>query len=143
MAEVSLLNTTENIKFARQIRILNQKEDANIEVYFSMDYTKIHFSGEIIYLPKEVTHLKEFTILEGELVTLRGESCILDRNRAKTVNIHLNSELVAEINAIRDYITLNKNLAKNITTGEGTQHEILLEMLRRGIDKIKDDLGIE
>ncbi|QSO49249.1 hypothetical protein [Alicyclobacillus mengziensis] len=143
MAEVTLLNTSDNIKLARQVRDLNQKKDASVEVRFSVDYREIHFSGEIIYLPQEVTLLKEFTIVEGELVTLRGESCILDRNRAKTVNVHLDSELVAEINAIRDYIALNKNRAKNITSGEGTQHEILLEMLRRGIDKMKDDLGLE
>lgn len=142
MAEVSLLNTPKGLKLARQIRELNDREDASIEVCFSDDYQKVYFSGEIIYLPHEVLSYEGVTMSDGELVTLHGKSCILNRNRAKTVNVHLDSDLVAEINAIREYISLNKSRIQDITP-EGTQHEIILEMLRRGIDKMKDDLGLD
>lgn|GEM_PF-6350360 len=139
MAEVILRNTPKNLKLSRQIRDLNQSEDASIDIHFSDDYQQVYFSGELIYLPHQVVSEGDFAVSNGELVTLRGKYCVLNRNRAKTVNVHLDSDLVAEINAIRDYISLHKSLI----TPEGTQHEIILEMLRRGIDKMKDDLGLE
>ena len=143
MAQVMLVNTAENIKTARTIRQLNQEKDAILTAHFSDDYHEIYLQGEMIYLPQNVFVHKDFTIVDGELVTLRGECCILDRNRSKTVNVHLDSELVAEINAIKDYIALNKTRVQDLNLpAEGTQHEIILAMLKRGIDKMKDDLGL-
>lgn len=143
MTELMLLNKPGNIQLARRIRDLNYKEDATIDVHFSDDYQQMYFSGELIYLPEDVIAHDDVTILEGELVTLRGEYCVLDRNRPKTVNVHLDSELVTEINVIRDYIALNKSRLQDVNKGEGTQHELLLQMLRRGINEMKDDLGLD
>jgi hypothetical protein len=143
MAAITLENTKKSIKLAREIRNLNNKKSSTLVIDFTEDNQKIHINGEIVYLP--ITFQIENDCLEvhGEVMNTQECLCIVDMVRPKTVNVHLDSELVGEINAIREFIFNNKDTISSPEIKDTTtQHEVLLAALRRGVNQIKKDFRL-
>ncbi len=140
MATITLINTAEYIKLAREIRNLNDKKSSNIAIDFSEDNQRIHMNGEIIYIPNDIDLISERITISGEIIETGDCLCVIDAVRPKTVNVHLDSVLVGEINAIRDFIINNQErLSSTEIKDTATQHAILLAVLRRGVKQFKKD----
>lgn len=143
MAAITLGNSKKGIKLAREIRNLNHKKSASLIIGFSENNQEIHINGEIIYLPPTLSVEDDCLEINGEVVKTQDNLCVIDMIRPKTVNVHLDSELVGEINAIREFILNNKEMISNPEIKDTTtQHEILLAVLRRGVNQLKKDFRI-
>ncbi len=127
--KIKLTNTTKNQELARKIRDANQEIDNSINISFNKDLTEIYFEGEYIWIP-EKNWFNEEMVLEGQAKMKENGYDIQPKDKGKTVNIHIDADLVAELNEIKQHV-LNK-----------TQHDIVLELFKKGLDqynKEKDD----
>ncbi len=121
---IKIENTRDNQEKARLIRDANRDSEHPVTISFSKDAKEIFFHGEFIHIPNE--HLfKHITLLEGQVKKRAGGYDIQPANKGKTVNLHLDAGLVAELNEIRQHV-----MSK-------TQHDIVLEIFKKGLDQYK------
>ncbi len=123
-AKLSLKNTLPNQEKGRQIRDANRNLEPALHISFSEDLAEIIIEGRQIVLPDKAMLTKDI-VVEGQLKDKGKGYEILPKDRGKTVNLHLDSELVAELDQIRQHFH-NK-----------TQHDLLLELFKKGLDQYK------
>ncbi|MBM7648623.1 hypothetical protein JOC78_001569 [Bacillus ectoiniformans] len=121
-ARIKLKNTTQNQEIARKLKEANKKNEYPVDISFSKDLTEIFFEGECIWIPKK-EWFDESMLLEGYANEKESGYEIKPRDKGKTVNLHLDAELVAELNEIKNHV-----ISK-------TQHDILLELFKKGLDQ--------
>lgn len=121
-AKIKMKNTLENQKLARKIRDANLKENTTAEISFNKDLSEIYFEGEEIWIPNQDWFTKEM-LVEGRVKQKDNGVEIQPIDKGKTVNIHLDADLVAELNDIRNHV-----MSKS-------QHDIVLELFKKGIDQ--------
>ncbi|USG68110.1 hypothetical protein NDK47_12845 [Brevibacillus ruminantium] len=119
-ASLMLTNTFENQEVSRQIRDFHKKKGQPLTVRFSEELTHIVLEAACLYLPSRKALGKEAQI-EGVLKKNGTHYEIHPRSKGKTINLHLDSELVAELEQIRTKVSSK------------TQHEVILEMFIRGL----------
>ncbi|MED0735924.1 hypothetical protein [Aneurinibacillus thermoaerophilus] len=128
MIKIEMKNTNENILVARKFRDKNKYNVENFNLYFSEDNSTIIIEGNKLLIPCKKFPLPNIKI-KG-LLHPRGEEFeLVDGEKGKTVNLHLDAELVKEINAIRSYVKSK------------TQHEALLEVFKKGLEQYKKEQG--
>lgn len=123
-AKIKLKNTKANQEKARLIRDANRLNERAITISFSEDVMDIFFEGEFIRIPDEQI-FSDITLLEGQAQKQDGGYDIQPADKGKTVNLHLDAGLVAELNEIRQHV-----MSK-------TQHDLLLEIFKKGLDQYK------
>ncbi|WP_240376845.1 hypothetical protein [Bacillus piscicola] len=121
-AKIKMKNTLDNQKKAREIRDANRDNTKLAEITFSDDLKEIYFEGEGIWIPDKTWYSKDM-LVEGQAKEKNGGIEIQPVDKGKTVNIHLDADLVAELNEIRDHV-----MSKS-------QHDIVLELFKKGIDQ--------
>ena len=121
-AKIALKNTTKNQATARKIRDANREIDNPIDISFKEDLTAILFEGDLIWIPNE-EWFEEEMLLEGQVRKKNNGIEIVPKDKGKTINLHLDAELVAELNEIRNHV-----MGK-------TQHDIVLELFKKGLDQ--------
>lgn len=120
--KIKLENTTGNQEIARQIRDANEREHNPVSISFNEALSEIYFEGEYITIPDEEWFTDEM-LIEGQVKRNESGLEIQPKDKGKTVNIHFDADLVAELNEIKQHVR-NK-----------TQHEIVLELFRKGLDQ--------
>ncbi|MDQ0338228.1 hypothetical protein J2S00_001012 [Caldalkalibacillus uzonensis] len=119
---IEMKNTVENQHLARQIRSLNEDLENQIYIRFNENVTKIILEGNMIYIPDKKS-LPQDSRITGVLRKKNRHYILKPKEKSKTVNLHLDSELVEELTRIRQHVR-NK-----------TQHEILLELFKKGLEQ--------
>jgi hypothetical protein len=126
MVRIEIKNTNDNILIARKIRDQNKYQVDNFSLRFSEDNRMIIIEGSKLIVPDKKLlsdDIKTYGILHP-----RGEGFeLLEEEKGKTVNLHLDAELVKEINTIRSYVKSK------------TQHEVLLEVFKRGLEQYRKE----
>ncbi|WP_035101279.1 hypothetical protein [Aneurinibacillus terranovensis] len=126
MVVIEIKNTNENILIARKIRDENKNQNEKMKIHFSEDASKIIIEAEKIYIPDKRLLTDEMTI--NGVLHSRGKGVeIIAKEKGKTVNLHLDAELVKEIDNIRSYVKSK------------TQHDVLLELFKKGIEQYKKE----
>lgn len=82
--------------------------------------------GDQIYLPDRRMLTQDVSV-EGQLKEKGKGYEIIPKDKGKTVNLHLDSELVAELEQIKLHFH------------HKTQHDVLLELFKKGIDQYKTE----
>lgn len=120
LAVITLENTLANQERSRSIRDLHKKRGQPLAIRFSEELTHIILEAPCLYLPGPDL-LDGQTVIDGQL--RRGTSCyeLHPKSKGKTVNLHLDSELVAELEQIRTRVNSK------------TQSEVIRELLIRGM----------
>jgi hypothetical protein len=126
MVSIEIKNTNENILIARKIRDENKHVCEKFNLRFTEDNSTIIIEGEKLIIPEKKLLTKEMKI-NGILKPLPNGFEILDEEKGKTVNLHLDAELVKEINIIRSYVKSK------------TQHDVLLELFKKGLEQFKKE----
>jgi hypothetical protein len=119
-AVITLENIPTNQETSRQIRDFHKKKGQPLAIRFSEELTHIILEAPCLFIPDAVQLDKE-AIIDGHLRICSGHSEIHPRSKGKTVNLHLDSELVAELEQIRARV------------GSKTQHEVIRELFVRGM----------
>jgi hypothetical protein len=119
-ASITLVNTRENQELCRHIRDLHKKKKQPLTIRFSEGLTHIVLEADCLYLPDQ-HQLGRDTVIDGYVKKCSRHYEIHPRGKGKTINLHLDSELVAELEQIRTRVTSK------------TQHEVILELFIRGI----------
>lgn len=117
---IRLPNTIENQDYSRQIRDFHKKRGQPLSIRFSEELTHIVLEAPCLYLPQRKA-LGKGAIVDGVLKKNGSHYEIHPRSKGKTINLHLDSELVAELEQIR------------MKVSSKTQHEVILEMFIRGL----------
>jgi hypothetical protein len=125
-AQIKLENNFMNQEIAREIRDRNRDEENLLQVSFSDDLSAIILEGEKIWIPEKELLTDELSI-EGNIKEIGKRYEITPKDRGKTVNLHLDVDLVAELEQIKSHVK-NK-----------TQHDLLLEFFKRGLDQYKKE----
>lgn len=120
-AKISLKNTIPNQEIARKMREANREANNPIDISFKEDLSEIFFEGERILIP-EKSWFDEDMLVKGYAKEKDGAIEIFPQDKGKTINLHLDAELVAEINEIKNHI-----MSK-------TQHDIILDLFKKGLD---------
>lgn len=128
MTTVSILfpNTSDNQKIARQIRKFHKQRQQPLSVFFSEDATQLVLEAACLFIPDKSLLTTE-AIINGLVNKTKSHYEIHPRTRGKTINLHLDSELVAELEEIRKHVQSK------------TQHDVILEMFIRGIRAYRDE----
>ncbi|KIL73208.1 hypothetical protein [Bacillus badius] len=121
-AKIKLTNTVPNQEIARKIKRANQAINNVLDISFAKDLSAIFFEGEIIVIP-EKAWFSDSVILEGQAKETDNGYEIRPKDKGKTINLHLDAELVAELNEIRQHV-----MSK-------TQHEIILDLFKKGLEQ--------
>jgi len=121
-AKIRLENNVPNQETARKIREANREANNPIEISFKEDLTEIVFEGERILIP-EKTMFTEEMLVHGQVKEKADTIEIAPKDKGKTVNLHLDADLVAELNEIKNHIVSK------------TQHDIILEIFKKGMDQ--------
>ncbi|MGD8191220.1 hypothetical protein ACQCN2_14670 [Brevibacillus ginsengisoli] len=122
MTRVSITfeNTVENQDICRQIRRYHKKLEQPLLITFRDEATEIVLEAAILYIPDKKLLPKDATI-NGLVKKTTTHYEIHPRSKSKTINLHLDSELVAELEQIRQHVQSK------------TQHDVILEMFIRGM----------
>jgi urease accessory protein UreE len=120
LAVITLANTLENQERSRQIRDFHKKKGQPLAIRFSEELTHIVLEAPCLYLPDRQV-LGADAVVEGSVRKCTGHYEIHPRNKGKTINLHLDSELAAELEQIRARVSSK------------TQHDVILEMFVRGM----------
>ncbi|KMY53301.1 hypothetical protein AC623_04270 [Bacillus sp. FJAT-27231] len=120
--KMKLPNTVANQEIARKIKQANQKANNTLDISFEKDLTTIYFEGDWILIPDK-SWFSDHIIVEGQAKELENSYEIRPKNRGKTINLHLDAELVAELNEIKNHV-----MSK-------TQHDIILDLFKKGLDQ--------
>lgn len=123
-AKIKLKNTKENQEKARLIRNANRCNEQAVTISFSDDVTDIFFEGNVIRIPSQYL-LEDITVIEGQVKKREDGYDIQPFDKGKTVNLHLDAGLVAELNEIRQHV-----MSK-------TQHDMILEIFKKGLAQYK------
>lgn len=123
-AKIKIQNTPANQEKARLIRNETRSSGHPAAISFSEDVTDIFFESDLIRIPDSVP-FDVITVLEGQSKMRDGGYDIQPVDKGKTINLHLDAGLVAELNDIRQHV-----LSK-------TQHDIILEIFKKGLDHFK------
>ncbi|MGN7470412.1 hypothetical protein [Brevibacillus sp. SAFN-007a] len=120
LAVIMLENTVDNQELSRQIRDFHKKKGQPLAIRFSEALTHIILEAPCLYLP-DPTQLDPRAILDGHIRQTAGHGEVHPRSKGKTVNLHLDSELVAELEQIRALVSSK------------TQQEVVRELFVRGM----------
>ncbi|REK65856.1 MAG: hypothetical protein DF221_04215 [Brevibacillus sp.] len=120
LAVVTLANTPENQERSRQIRDFHKKKGQPLAIRFSEELTHIVLEAPCLYLPDRKL-LGTDAVVDGSGRQCSGHYEIHPRSKGKTINLHLDSELAAELEQIRARV------------GSKTQHDVILDMVIRGM----------
>ncbi|NME97072.1 hypothetical protein [Aneurinibacillus aneurinilyticus] len=126
MASIEIKNTNDNILIARKIRDANKDSSEGFTLKFTEDNSMIIMEGEKLTIPDKALLTSEMKV-NGMIRPLPIGFEILDEEKGKTVNLHLDAELVKEINIIRSYVKSK------------TQHDVLLELFKKGLEQYKKE----
>ncbi|HZG72231.1 MAG TPA: hypothetical protein VEY51_11920 [Chondromyces sp.] len=121
-AKIRLKNTTMNQEIARKIKEANREAGNALDISFKKDLTEIFFEGEQIIIP-EKSWFSDDMLVKGQAKERNNGIEIVPKDRGKTVNLHLDAELVSELNEIKNHVTSK------------TQHDIILELFKKGLDQ--------
>ncbi|MGO0061227.1 hypothetical protein ACTID9_14600 [Brevibacillus fluminis] len=124
--KITLENNACNQEKGRLIRDANRELGYPLHISFSEDLTRIVMEGEHIYLPDREMLSPDLSV-EGQLKEKGKGYEIFPKDKGKTVNLHLDSELVAELEQIKQHFH------------HKTQHDVLLELFKKGIDQYKTE----
>lgn len=120
--KIKMKNTLENQQIGRKIRYANREISNSVEINFEKDLSEFHIEGKFIWIPKK-TWFSNKMLIEGQ-VKEKGDGIeIKPKERGKTINLHLDADLVSELNEIRKHV-----LGK-------TQHDLVLELFKKGMDQ--------
>lgn len=111
-----------NQEIARKIREANRNANNPIDISFKEDLTEIFFEGERILIPEKAM-FTEAMLVHGQVKEKAETLEISPKDKGKTVNLHLDADLVAELNEIKNHIVSK------------TQHDIILEIFKKGMDQ--------
>ncbi|GAB7388733.1 hypothetical protein BSNK01_25710 [Bacillaceae bacterium] len=125
-ARIRLKNVLENQEKARRLRDFNRQAGNSLLVSFSDDLSEIVLEGERIVIP-EKSWLSGNVGVEGKLEENEIGYELSPQEKGKTVNLHLDAELVAELEQIKNHVRSK------------TQHEIVLELFKRGLSQYKEE----
>ncbi|MFS0553277.1 hypothetical protein [Brevibacillus sp. 179-C9.3 HS] len=120
LAVITLENTITNQERSRQIRDLHKKKGQTLAIRFSEDLTHIILEAPCLYIPDHEL-LDGAVAIVGALKKTAEHYEIHPRSKGKTVNLHLDSELVAELEQIRSLVNSK------------TQQEVIRELFIRGM----------
>ncbi|MED1918997.1 hypothetical protein ACFVS2_05975 [Brevibacillus sp. NPDC058079] len=120
LAVITLENTVANQERSRQIRDLHKKRGQTLAIRFSEELTHIILEAPCLYIPDQ-EWLGEAVVIEGIVKKSAEYYELHPRTKGKTVNLHLDSELVAELELIRSLVSSK------------TQQEVLRELFVRGM----------
>ncbi|MFT9848012.1 hypothetical protein [Aneurinibacillus sp. REN35] len=126
MVSIEIKNTNDNILIARKIRDANKGAIEGFTLKFTEDNSAIVIEGEKLFIPDKMLLTSDMKI-SGMIKPLPDGFEILDEEKGKTVNLHLDAELVKEINVIRSYVKSK------------TQHDVLLELFKKGLEQYKKE----
>ncbi|MMZ54317.1 hypothetical protein D1872_161360 [compost metagenome] len=130
MVSIEIKNTNNNILIARKIRDANKDSADGFNLKFTEDNSMIVMEGEKLTIPDKALLTGEMKV-NGMIKPLSDGFEILDEEKGKTVNLHLDAELVKEINVIRSYVKSK------------TQHDVLLELFKKGLEQYKKENDTE
>lgn len=130
MVSIEIKNTNDNILIARKIRDANKDSSEGFTLKFTEDNSMIIMEGEKLTIPDKALLTSEMKV-NGMIKPLPIGFEILDKEKGKTVNLHLDAELVKEINIIRSYVKSK------------TQHDVLLELFKKGLEQYKKENDTE
>lgn len=122
--KLTLVNNPTNQEKGRIIRDANRDMGVPLHISFSDDLSKIVIEGEHIFLPKK-SMLTDEILIDGQLKEKGRGYEIISKDKGKTVNLHLDSELAAELEQIKLHFQ------------HKTQHDVLLELFKKGLDQYK------
>ncbi|MGG4442226.1 hypothetical protein [Brevibacillus fortis] len=120
LAVITLENTVTNQERSRQIRDLHKKKGQPLAIRFSEELTHIILEAPCLYI-RHHEWLDEAVVIEGTIKKSAEYYELHPRTKGKTVNLHLDSELVAELELIRSLVSSK------------TQQEVLRELFVRGM----------
>ncbi|GED72282.1 hypothetical protein BRE01_59840 [Brevibacillus reuszeri] len=120
LATITLENTVQNQEVSRQIRDYHKKKGQPLAIRFSEELTHIILEAPCLYVP-DLEQLTQNIVIEGHLRKCSTHSEVHPRGKGKTVNLHLDSELVAELEQIRSHVNSK------------TQQEVIRELFIRGM----------
>ncbi|MGG1661220.1 hypothetical protein [Brevibacillus sp. NRS-1366] len=120
LAVITLKNTPANQEISRQIRDFHKKKGQPLAIRFSEELTHIILEASCLYL-HDPKLLDSTTVIDGHLRKSAGHYEIHPRSKGKTINLHLDSELVAELAQIRSLVSSK------------TQQEVIRELFIRGM----------
>lgn len=126
MVSIEIKNTNDNILIARKIRDANKRAIERFTLKFTEDNSAIIMKGEKLLIPDKMLLTSDMKV-NGMIKPLPDGFEILDEEKRKTVNLHLDAELVKEINVIRSYVKSK------------TQHDVLLELFKKGLEQYKKE----
>lgn len=128
MTTVSILfpNTPDNQKIARQIRKFHKEREQPLTVFFSDDTSQLVLEAPCIYISDKKL-LPPDAVINGLVNKTESHYEVHPRTKGKTINLHLDSELVAELEQIRKHVQSK------------TQHDVILEMFIRGIRAYREE----
>lgn len=115
-----LPNTAENQAFCREIRDLHKKRNQPLTIHFSEGLTHIHLAAPCLYIQDKRILGKEAKI-EGIVKKTTTHYEIHPHEKGKTINLYLDSELVAELEQIHAYVQ------------KKTRQEVILDLFIRGM----------
>lgn len=120
LAVIMLENNADNQELSRQIRDFHKKKGQPLAIRFSEGLTHIILEAPCLYIP-DPKQLDPRTVVDGQINASGGHGEIHPRHKGKTVNLHLDSELVAELEQIRALVSSK------------TQQEVIRELFIRGM----------
>ncbi|QRG65317.1 hypothetical protein [Brevibacillus choshinensis] len=120
LAVITLENTVTNQEISRRIRDLHKKKGQPLAIRFSEELTHIILEAPCLYILNP-DQFDDTAVIEGQLRHNHGHYEIHPKSKGKTVNLHLDSELVAELELIRSRVNSK------------TQSEVIRELFIRGM----------
>jgi len=120
LAVMTLENTLANQQISRSIRDFHKKRGQPLAIRFSEEMTRIILEAPCLCLPGP--HPPDAkAVIDGQLRKCAGHVEIHPRSKGKTINLHLDSELVAELELIRSRVSSKP------------QSEVIRELFIRGM----------
>ncbi|MED4780901.1 hypothetical protein [Brevibacillus choshinensis] len=120
LAVITLENTITNQEISRSIRDLHKKKGQPLAIRFSEELTHIILEAPCLYVI-DPNQFDDKTVIDGQLRHSSGCYELHPRSKGKTINLHLDSELVAELELIRSRVNSK------------TQSEVIRELFIRGM----------
>jgi hypothetical protein len=120
LAAITLKNDLENQELSRQIRDFHKKKGQPLAIRFSEELTHICLEAPCLFIPSACL-LGQDAVITGSLRTFSTHAEIVPAKSGETINLYLNSELIAELEHIRSLVS------------HKTKHEVIQEILMRGL----------
>ncbi|WNC12347.1 hypothetical protein [Brevibacillus brevis] len=131
LAVITMENTVANQEVSRTIRDLHKKKGQPLAIRFSEELTHIILEAPCLYI-LEPELLDEKAVVDGQWRKAAHGYEIHPKCRGKTVHLHLDSELVAELELIRNRVNSK------------TQSEVIRELFIRGMRSyLEEEEGLE